>query len=128
MGFLINSVASLLVAITYYIFTSKMLFAIILFVALSFLNIIGEKFKLLIDLRNPQMDWTSEYTMMKQNTNVMYELFYTVFVAIILIGISQIIDSFEIYLITCLILLVFIDKVLTRFIRENQSRLFEKIF
>lgn len=127
-GFLINSLASLLVAISFFIFTKEIIFSIILFIALSVLNIIGEKFKLLIDLRNPQMDWNSEYTMMKQNTNVMYELFYTVIVAGVLLLIAKMFSSIEIYISFCLILFVLINVILGRFIKKNQAKLFEKIF
>lgn len=127
-GFLINSIASLLVSIAFFVFTKELIFSIILFITLGVLNIIGEKFKLLIDLRNPQMDWNSEYTMMKQNTNVMYELFYTVLVAGILIIIAKLFSKIELYISFCLILFVIINSVLSKFIKKNQAKLFEKIF
>ena len=74
------------------------------------------------------MDWNSEYTMMKQNTNVMYELFYTVLVAGILIIIAKLFSKIELYISFCLILFVIINSVLSKFIKKNQAKLFEKIF
>ena len=55
----------------------------IVFFELSLINLIGEKLKLIIDLNKPKLKWEGEYTMMKQNTNIMYELFYTFVVGIV---------------------------------------------
>ena len=48
------------------------------------LCLLEEKIMVLIDLNAPKITWTSEYTMMKENVNVMYEFFYAVIVIILL--------------------------------------------
>ncbi len=55
-----------------------------LFVVLIELCLLEEKIMVLIDLNAPKITWTSEYTMMKENVNVMYEFFYAVIVIILL--------------------------------------------
>ncbi len=77
LGMTFNMIASVLVTVFYYMCTNDWLVTIIIFVMLYLINRMGEKFKLLIDLHKPQLVWDTEYTMMKQNTNVMYELFYS---------------------------------------------------
>lgn len=76
-GILTNLVSGTMVSVAYYLVIKNAVYASLIFVILLFINFIGEKAKILIDLRNPQVTWDSEYTMMKQNTNVMYILFYT---------------------------------------------------
>ena len=76
-GIAINMVSSVLVSAAYYFCLGNLSYTIVMFLILIFVNLICEKFKLLIDLKSPKITWDNEYTMMKQNTNVMYELFYT---------------------------------------------------
>ena len=102
-GLIINFFTSALATITFFIFTEKLFFSFILLIVLTIMSLISEKVKLFIDLKNPQLDWNSEYTMMKQNTNVMYELFYTVVISGILLILSKIINRLGIYIFVCLI-------------------------
>ena len=68
-GELTNFISSLIVVFFYYICTRNLIYTLFIF-AISFeLNLLGEKFKIFIDLRNPKINWDNEYTMMKQNTN-----------------------------------------------------------
>ena len=97
-GTFTNLIAGILVTFAYYSVIKNIIYSLFVFIIVFFLNIIGEKFKLLVDLRNPQVSWDSEYTMMKQNTNVMYELFYTLAVIGILISFSFLIKNSLIFL------------------------------
>ena len=101
---------------------------ILIAIELVILNIIGEKFKLLTDLRKPQIDWNSEYTMMKQNTNVMYILFYTLLVVGILLGISVIINQTEIFLIATIVISGIINISINRYINKNDRKIFAKLY
>ena len=95
---------------------------------LIFVNIICEKIKILIDLKRPQISWDNEYTMMKQNTNVLYELFYT----LIVIGISMLITIFIknilLYLIFVLFLCIIINTLINEYLYQKQDYIFRKIF
>ena len=126
-GILDNIIAGILVSIAYYIVIKNLIYTIFVFFILLFLNFIGEKFKILIDLRNPQVTWDSEYTMMKQNTNVMYELFYTLIIIGILIGLSFLISSFELFLSLILIFSIIINVVINEYVNNNQEKLMRKI-
>ncbi len=127
-GTLINMVSGFLVSVVYYICTKNILNTIILFIVLIFINMICEKFKLLIDLKRPQISWDSEYTMMKQNTNVLYELFYTLIVIGILMLITIFIKNILLYLIFVLILCIIINTVINEYIYQKQDYIFRKIF
>ena len=121
-------ITTIIVSICNYIFTNNLFGAILVFISLMLLNIIGEKIKLLIDLKNPQINWTSEYTMMKQNTNVMYMLFYTLIIAGVIFAISIFITNNSLYKLFTLLICVISDIILNEYIRKNQKKLFNKIY
>lgn len=128
LGVVVNLLAGILVTIFYYISAHNLLAAILAAIELVLLNIIGEKYKLLTDLKKPQIDWNSEYTMMKQNTNVMYILFYTLVIVGILLGISVIINQTEIFLITVIIISEVINISINRYVKKNDRKIFAKLY
>lgn len=97
-GFIVNMVAVVIISGFYVAFMKDLMGMILIFINLVVLNMIGEKVKLLIDLLNPQLMWNSEYTMMKQNTNIMYVLFYTGIVLVVMYIYSKIVTVFIGYL------------------------------
>ena len=128
LGMTFNMIASVLVTVFYYMCTNDWLVTIIIFVMLYLINRIGEKFKLLIDLHKPQLVWDTEYTMMKQNTNVMYELFYSLIVGGIFYLISLITPTSRIFLIVIFLILSIVNIINDIYIKKNIYRLFKKVF
>ena len=128
LGMTFNMIASVLVTVFYYMCTNDWLVTIIIFVMLYLINRMGEKFKLLIDLHKPQLVWDTEYTMMKQNTNVMYELFYSLFLAGIFYLISLATPTSEMFLIVTFIILVLVNLGYNIYIKKNIYNLFKKVF
>lgn len=127
-GININMITTVLVSIANYFCTKNLLNSIIVFGSLLLLNIICEKYKLLIDLKSPKINWTSEYTMMKENTNVMYVLFYTLIVALVIFVVSKLITNINLYLIFMLLALLAINIILNEYIRKNQDKIFSKVY
>lgn len=127
-GTLINLIAGTLVTTFYYMCTNSKITTLLIFIELLLINLIGEKTKLLIDLKKPQINWNSEYTMMKQNTNVMYILFYTLIVIGILILLSQTTNIKEIYLITIIIISTTINTLINKYINQKENKIFEKLY
>ncbi len=128
LGITINFLAGILVTVFYYLCTKNLLATILIFIELLLLNAIGEKFKLLVDLKKPQINWNSEYTMMKQNTNVMYILFYTLLVIVALLIFSQISKIIEMFLILTTILSLIINIAINNYINKKESKIFEKLY
>lgn len=127
-GVLVNLLAGILVTIFYYIGAHNLFATILLAIELLIINIIGEKIKLLTDLKKPQIDWNSEYTMMKQNTNVMYILFYTLLIVGILLGVSAIINQTEIFLIAITAISIIINISINRYVSQNDRKIFAKLY
>ena len=121
-------VASILVTIFYYMCTKNLYVSIVIFVMLYLINRMGEKLKILIDLNKPQLVWDTEYTMMKQNTNVMYELFYSLIVAGIFYLISLIFSDAKTFLIAIFVILSLINIGYNIYIKKNIVNLFRKVY
>lgn len=128
LGILINMVAEVLVTIFYYMCTDNLIVSTVIFIMLYLINRIGEKTKILIDLNKPQLVWDTEYTMMKQNTNVMYELFYSLIVAGVFYVISLIFSSSNTFLLVVFIVLAIINIGNDIYINKNISKLFKKVY
>ena len=128
LGTRFNLIAAVLVTLFYYMCTNNLKVSVIIFIMLYLINRIGEKLKILIDLHKPQLVWDTEYTMMKQNTNVMYELFYSLFVAGIFYLISLATPTSEIFLIVTFIILVLVNLGYNIYIKKNIYNLFKKVF
>lgn len=128
LGTFFNMVAAILVTVFYYMCTKNLYVSIIIFVMLYLINRIGEKLKILIDLNKPQLVWDTEYTMMKQNTNVMYELFYSLIVAGIFYLISLLFVEAKTFLFVVFIILLFINTGYDIYIKKNIVKLFRKVY
>ena len=125
-----DSVIACIVTTCYSLLVSNMnmIFSIFLFITLMALCLVQEKVMILIDLKKPKITWTSEYAMMKENVNVMYEFFYAVVVVILLTVIALIINNIAIFMITIFLTLVCINLAINQYVKKNQMKLYRKIF
>ena len=112
----------------YYICSGSIVNSALLLVSAVMLNSFGEKVKILIDMRNPKIDWDNEYTMMKQNTNVMYELFYTIIVLVIIIGLGFLVSNLRFYFSVLISLLLLINLWMNDYLRIKDYKIFEKLY
>jgi len=128
LGTLINMVATTIITVFYYMCTRNIVVSIIIFIMLYLINRMGEKFKILIDLHKPQLVWDSEYTMMKQNTNIMFELFYTLIFAILLYAFSLITQEAQVFLGIIFVILILINIIYNVYIQKRLYHLFKKVF
>ena len=127
-GRTLNYLSGFLVLFVYIALTKSLLQTIIVTTILISQNSLGEKIKILIDLKNPQITWESEYTMMKQNTNVMYVLFYSlVFVGIFFL-LGKLINNAILYINTIMWMSIIINLFVNDHIRKKQRKIFEKVF
>ena len=114
----------IIITFSYWYAVKNLAPTIIMFTILYLLNSIGEKIKLLIDIRKPQINWDNEYTMMKQNTNIMNVLFYTLSILIALYIISKIIPQAHYYLATILGIVIASYFIITNYISKKQNKIF----
>ena len=106
----------------------NLLFSTFLFIILMELCLVQEKVIIMIDLKKPKITWTSEYAMMKENVNVMYEFFYAVIVVILLTGIGFVMNNMIMLMFVVFFILLLINLVINYYVKKNQIRLYRKIF
>ena len=128
LGIALNTIPAILMTIFFNSITHNIINSLLIFAILMLLNIMGEKLKIIIDLMKPWLDWKTEYAMMKQNTNVFYELFYTLIVLGALFLFGRIINNIVVFLITIAILLLVLNIVINILIYKKQKSLFSKIY
>ena len=128
LGLISNMFSSFLLMVFYYMCTKNIVNTLILFIILVEINLFGEKIKLLIDLSKPQLTWDNEYTMMKQNTNVMYELFYTLILGVILLLLSKLIVNINMFLIINIIIFAILNIIISKYVKKYNYDIFGKIY
>lgn len=128
LGKTMNLLSVLIITFAYFQATKNLTQTIVIFAILYLLDSIGEKIKLYIDSRKPQVDWDNEYSMMKQNTNIMNVLFKTLITLVILYLISKLIKNQFAYLIAILILSFIVNSFINNYISRNKNKIFEKIY
>lgn len=128
LGKTMNLLSVLIITFAYFLATKNPVQTIVIFAILYFLDSIGEKIKLYIDSRKPQIDWDNEYAMMKQNTNIMNVLFKTLITLVILYLISKLIKNQFAYLIVILILSFIVNSFINNYISRNKNKIFEKVY
>ena len=99
-----------------------------LFVVLIELCLLEEKIMVLIDLNAPKITWTSEYTMMKENVNVMYEFFYAVIVIILLALTIFVFRNTTVLLIFLSGVLFVLNALINSYVRKNQAILYKRVY
>lgn len=128
LGTIINSLTAIILSICSYILCKNIENTIFILITLLLLSHIGEMIKLLIDLRNPKTTWTSEFTMMKENTNVMYILFYTIIIVGVQIGLAFLVKNYNIYRIIVLIVAIIVDLLFKCYIKYHKNKIFENVY
>lgn len=126
LGKTMNLLSVLIITFAYFLATKNPVQTIVMFAILYLLDSMGEKIKLYIDSRKPQIDWDNEYAMMKQNTNIMNVLFKTLITLVILFLISKLIINQFAYLISILILSFIVNSFINNYISKN--KIFEKVY
>ena len=128
LGKTMNLLSVLIITFAYFQATKDPIQTIVMFAILYLLDSMGEKIKLYIDSRKPQINWDNEYSMMKQNANIMNVLFKTLITLVILFLISKLIRNQFAYLVSILMLSFIVNSFINNYISRNKNKIFEKIY
>lgn len=129
-GLIANGIIAIIITAFYGLFMPKFNFIMVLtlFVVLIELCLLEEKIMVLIDLNAPKITWTSEYTMMKENVNVMYEFFYAVIVIILLALTIFVFRNTTVLLIFLSGVLFVLNALINSYVRKNQAILYKRVY
>ena len=127
-GQIINLITGIGISALYYAFTNNIIYGIVILIISIIISLITEKIKIIIDLKNPRIKWDSEYAMMKQNTNVMYELFYTMAFILLFIILGIIIKNIKLYFAIVSIITFIVNIRIGQYLKNNDSKIFERLY
>jgi len=91
------------------------------------LNILQSFVMLIVDLKRPKLNWSSEYAVVKQNFNMFFEMLFGFIVITAVMLLTTVVKDMNIYvgiIITFLLLAIYI---VNRYMYKNQLKLFKKI-
>lgn len=116
--------------IWYVIPTINIIYLMMTFIIAFFMNLINSYLMLVVDLRRPNLDWNTEYSVVKKSDNKIFQYAFLIINILFLLYMAKIFK--EINIMTALIcetiifvtVFIFID----RCIKKWQNKLFNKIF
>lgn len=97
------------------------------FIAAILINVLNNLLSVIVDLKNPKLKWISEYTVVKQNFNMIFSMLFVVIEIgmIMLSGMS--IKNVDNYCTLLISLFFIINLIIVKYIHKNKTKIFEKI-
>lgn len=127
----LNAVVILMILTTIYLKVTEITFGyyIIAFIVAMILNILNSYIMILIDLKNPNLNWINEESISKNNGNKLYQYVITIFICLILSYFANIFEdiNFIISIISIISILLIAIIILKKYIKKNINKLFKKI-
>ena len=127
---LVNFIPSLiLIGLVYYLFPVSIGFIIVIFLFTVLFSFIHSIWMLWIDLKRPKLNWNTEYAVVKQNINMLFEFIFSfICIAIfLLIGYLCMTINEIIFILILTFILTIALLFSNRYIRKKQDILFDKI-
>ena len=116
-------------AILQFILKMPIITLLIVFVISMIMNAFQSILMLVIDLKKPKLNWDSEYSVVKQNMNLMYPMLLSMVNIGILVLITIITNSLNVYIGSGIILVVYglLTYFVNRYLYKNQVKLADNI-
>ena len=104
-------------------------YIILIFVLAMLLNIINSYSMLLIDLLRPKLNWDTEYAVLKQNNNKIFQYVFTVLIMLLLIYLYKVLENVNLDIAIVLTGIVFtaIVLIINIIVKIKQNELFKRI-
>ena len=107
----------------------EFIYYIYMFIIANILNIFNSILMVIVDLKKGNMDWNSEYEVVKQNSNKLYQYVLTIIIVLLLNYFSKIFSDINLNFacILILVILLIILIILNKTIKIIKNKLFKKI-
>lgn len=115
--------------ILYLIPSINILYLFLIFLIATFINLINSYLMLVVDLRRPNLDWNTEYSVVKKSDNKLFQYVLMIINVIFLMYISNLFKHVNLLvaLIGEVIIFAIIFIIIDRAIKKWQNKLFNKI-
>lgn len=126
----IFSIFGVLGLLYYFIPELERKYLLFIFLLGFLLNIINSFIMLIIDLLNPKLNWDTEYALLKQNNNKIFQYIFTILIFLLLIYFNSIFEKMNMDIAILIIGIIFIIIIvfINIIIKINQRKIFKKIY
>ena len=123
------SIVVLLAIVHFAIPSISINYIFMMFILAMLLNIINSYSMLIVDLIRPKLEWDTEYAVLKQNNNKIFQYVFTVLFILLLIYLNKILydNNLDISILVTGIIFTVIIVIINIFAKIKQKKLFEKI-
>ena len=110
----------------------KVTWAIAIFIISIFINIINSLLMVLVDLRRPNLNWNTEYQLVKQNSNKIFQYILMITIILLLLYLTSVLQNFNLNLtVSNIVLVVLFGAIvfgISKYIKKKQDKIFKNIF
>jgi ABC-2 type transport system permease protein len=107
---------------------TKIITLVYIFVLSMILNIFNNWLVIIIDLKHPKLEWMTEYAVVKQNLNMFYQMIIIITEMGLIFAIGFKIYNLNISMIFFSTLFIILTLLIKKYIKNNQRKLFNKIY
>lgn len=119
------------IIIVEYLFRLPIIYLLLITIAGIIMGVLQSYISIIVDLKKPKLEWSSEYAVVKQNMNLIWPVILGLLNITVIIILSVILGKFvNSYILTIIIAIVYLllTIVVRDYIQKNVSKLFEKIY
>ncbi len=114
-----------------YLLKLPVIYILLIAIAGIMMGILQSYISIIVDLKKPKLEWSSEYAVVKQNMNLMWPAILGLLNITVIIILSVVLGKFvSSYILITMIAIVYLllTIVVRNYIQKNVSKLFEKIY
>ena len=117
-------------AIVEFVVQIPIIFLMTIIVLMTIMAILQSYMLILVDIKKPKLDWNSEYTVVKQNMNLMWPMIFGLSNIMIIFAYASLFPIRNSYIIigSLIIIYVVVTVIVRKYIQKNINKLFEKIY
>ena len=127
----LNIIVSLIILfiIYYYIPKIGLLNILLIFIISIFINLINSYLMLLIDLKRPYLNWTSEHSVVKKNDNKSFQYALTIILILVYMYLSNIFKNVNVIITLIIEIFIFMITfiIIDRIVKKKSNKLFNNI-
>ena len=95
------------------------------------MGVLQSYISIIVDLKKPKLEWSSEYAVVKQNMNLIFPVLFSLLNITVIIILSVILGNFiNSYILITMIAIIYLllTMVVRNYIQKNVNKLFQKIY
>ena len=119
------------IIIVQYLFKLPIIYLFLITIAGIAMGILQSYVSIIVDLKKPKLEWSSEYAVVKQNMNLIWPVLLGMLnitiIIVLAISLEKFINSY-IFIIMIAIIYLLLTVAVRKYIQKNVEKLFEKIY